>query len=358
MSSEAGVCDAAQRFKELKEGVFSRSLEVPGEDDLTPIIEFYREGVMLAALHVRGDRDEALRAMAVGVVGYRADEVVMMMDAHMVKDPSPELREAWRPGILQEMCHEDGACLRDEITDCLVTHRSARGGSFELVNSTYKLLPPDSGEEVPDDAPRALNGWRLRWTEETRLDGEDLAGVVVEALRKVWEAGDPISVLAEMTGEEPPPEARRECDEVTSERLAELGSLLAAESVLSRDLLVVQNLKQAIADLVESGQDPRTGVALDLGDGVSAVAIPAGALSEFFEGGVPSLEGLLGEEAAVVRTRVSPSAGTVEVLGGSRPSRTCSVCGGGMPLSEFGMPSEVDMGRHGVCSESSVVEQA
>lgn len=242
-------------FKTRKEEAFRAAANVPGDDDLHPSVAFFRDTgediIPLAALDVAGGRDEALQAAIIGIGGYGADVVMLINDAHIVHNASPDLMAKWRPGILQDMCHEQEACLDaveaapddERISDCLVLHFMHRPppgeteGAWSMSNVEYTLFPPTYEGDIAPDAPTSLGGWRLVWGNVTHLssdhDNEQLAGRIPDTLRASF-LSNPIVSLSHVSGLDPD-QAMRAAQQLTTLTLSGYGMLLASKD-LANDL--------------------------------------------------------------------------------------------------------------------------
>ena len=167
-------------LKHLKESKVRDSAGVEGDDDLNPMVEVFRAGVLVALIvapHV--DRDQGLHACRIAAVGFSADKISMVMDAHMASAPvNPKTGKEWGPGEMQRACHEDGACAVGLITDCLLVMDAYRTG--RIVQST---LPYHVHAEAKT----------VRWvvdehvgTLDTDTPNNELQGIVPDAVRDAF----------------------------------------------------------------------------------------------------------------------------------------------------------------------------
>jgi hypothetical protein len=192
-----------------------------GDTDLAPILWFERDGTVVTVVHCPDvNRDQALIAAQLGVGGYCADSVIVVMDSHVSPEETKPGGGAWGPGEMQRACDEENACELGTLSDCLIVVDATRSGAVTTSLCRYR----------EDKASRSIE-----WDDATTFpqagagsdDGLILEGLVPDALREAFDVPPLAEVLrqsAELSGVRlSAEEAQGLADHITSTALAGLG---------------------------------------------------------------------------------------------------------------------------------------
>lgn len=127
------------RWKHIRQECLADVDERGGISDMTPMIEGYRDGEMIAMVQpLQINRDDALSALPLLVGGLALDAVVLCLDSHYTTSPTnPTTGKPWGPGEMQKACDEDGLCSTQIITDCLMVIEQHRDGYHRQVALPY-----------------------------------------------------------------------------------------------------------------------------------------------------------------------------------------------------------------------------
>lgn len=201
---------ATDLFRRLKEERVAGAAE-GDHGDIEPVLWVYRNGGRVASLTAPAGRDMMLAAALLAVPGFGADELFMVVDAHVASlalDPRTGL--PWAPGAMQQFCDDERGCDLGVIVDCLAVTRTTRTGDVELVLAPYRIRPEARS---------------VAWAETPDTSGSDLTtgGLVADHLRLAFAVrNSPECALAHAFAATDP-QLRQRFDEVTTEKLAALG---------------------------------------------------------------------------------------------------------------------------------------
>lgn len=111
----------------------------PEDDVFPPILIFGRQGKTVATVFVEGcNAKPTMEALTVGIRGYGADEVVMVVDGHsLVGEDAREQFQDLEPNELQNECIENCGKHREGVSDVLVVNHAIKGGDVFSYPHTY-----------------------------------------------------------------------------------------------------------------------------------------------------------------------------------------------------------------------------
>ena len=188
----------------------ARVAVAPDDHDLRPLLVFSRGGQTVAIVTTPDvDKEQGLAAARIGLGGYSADEVILILDAHMKLMQLGE--EPPAPGELQRMCDQEGACELGLITDLVVVNRITHEGVQEMACVPYAYHG---------------SGTVFRWSGEIRTAlGREVKGYIPESLFCAVLDSRSVNVVAALVHAIglSPGRARLEADEGTTEALRRLG---------------------------------------------------------------------------------------------------------------------------------------
>jgi hypothetical protein len=166
-----------------------RWVEITDRGDMPPTMFAERKGRIICAVVARHvDKYEGLQAAAMLRRACDIDALTMILDAHIRKGKIGQTEEEFRqemeqykPGDMQRMCDEEGACSRGEISDCLICHRIDNSGKIKMVILTYDYHGKQGGVEFK---------WTNYGGDEIRIMDEAdpalrLGGNIPDALRQI-----------------------------------------------------------------------------------------------------------------------------------------------------------------------------
>jgi len=120
--------------------------------DMPPTVVAIKNGkplIMVVAKNI--DKKEGLEIARLLRQGFRADELIIFLDAHMT-NPALDTEHAQQvckkystPGSMQKACDEEAACAVGDITDALLCHRIADDGRIEIVSMPYDYHGKEGG---------------------------------------------------------------------------------------------------------------------------------------------------------------------------------------------------------------------
>lgn len=188
----------------------ARVAVAPDDHDLRPLLVFSRGGQTVAIVTTPDvDKEQGLAAARLGLSGYSADEVILILDAHMKLMQPGEDPPA--PGELQRMCDQEGACELGLITDLVVVNRITRDGEQEMACVPYAYHG---------------SGTVFRWSGEVHTArGEEIEGYITESLSDAMIESHRMNVVAAavLALGISPAQARVEADEGMTVVLRRLG---------------------------------------------------------------------------------------------------------------------------------------
>lgn len=152
--------------------------------DLPPTIIAERKGRVVSVIissPTNFNRDSGLIAAKVARLGFAADTITAVFDAHMKPMKQEDLKN-YKYGEMQRQCDEEGACEHGEITDCMSVLR---------INLNKELL-----SAVLPYSYHGKSGTPFHWSEkdfefhfpivgEDRENGIKMAGVIPENLSQI-----------------------------------------------------------------------------------------------------------------------------------------------------------------------------
>jgi hypothetical protein len=130
---------AAKVARQVKESLVERTT-VDEVDDITPTALIWRDEKLVATIICQQvDRDEALGYCSIAIPAYGADAVTLSFDVHVSEKTGPREGETWKPGQMQTLCDDEGACATGLITDAIATMHMRRDGSVDHVTDRYHV---------------------------------------------------------------------------------------------------------------------------------------------------------------------------------------------------------------------------
>lgn len=116
--------------------------------DVPPTVFVEKDGEVAAIIVApQIDKYAGLHAAKLARIGFDADALSIIMDAHMASEKASkegmseereeEFRKKYPPGSMQKACDEEGACERGDIVDVLLCHRIDRDGNFKMFLLPY-----------------------------------------------------------------------------------------------------------------------------------------------------------------------------------------------------------------------------
>jgi hypothetical protein len=165
----------------------------PDDDRFEPMLVFARDGKTVATVFMPQQiRDEVLHCAMVGVRGYGADEVVVVLDGHAAYGPEAgELANDFDGGDMQKECEENAGRHRDGVTDVLVVTHARAGHDTLTVKSYPYVVDYDEG--------------KLTWTDLPMDDIASNEGYIPDTFRRIFSLrkledwvtnpDDPVAVL-------------------------------------------------------------------------------------------------------------------------------------------------------------------
>lgn len=184
-------------------------VEETDRGDMPPTLFVERGGVIVAVVMApQVDKHAGLHAATICRVGFKADALTMVLDAHIKEEKIPEgmtaeeakdqIAKNYEPGSMQKACDEDGACEKGEIADVLLCHRVDGEGTLKMWMMPY--------------AYHGKGGQPFRWMEEHPVaqkyntDGDDIdeatyTGFIPETMKAIMkqpgilEGDNPVSTF-------------------------------------------------------------------------------------------------------------------------------------------------------------------
>lgn len=128
----------------------------PDDDRWNPVIVFAREGKTISTVFLPQQvRDEVLHCAMIGVRGYGADEVVVILDGHCAYGDNmgdiKEIEEEMSGGEMQRECEENAGVHRDGVTDLLIVTHAKKGEPIQLHSYPYRVDYNEGKLEWTDD---------------------------------------------------------------------------------------------------------------------------------------------------------------------------------------------------------------
>jgi hypothetical protein len=150
--------------------------------DQNPTVFVERKGIIRAIIVApQLDKWQGLHAAKVCRVGFGADALTLVFDAHVAHGKPGESKEDFAkqfpPGSMQRMCDEEGACKTRKITDCMICHRITADGHLQMVTLPYFYDEKYQGEfHWLDDEIMKM---------DTKEEGVGLEGTIPENLKAI-----------------------------------------------------------------------------------------------------------------------------------------------------------------------------
>lgn len=236
-------------IKKLKEHRVAEGQGVEGDDDLTPMVEVFRgEDLVAMIVAPQVDRDQGLDAARMAAVGFSADKISMVLDAHVSSSPiNPKTGEEWGPGEMQRACHEDGACQVGLITDTLIIIDHYRSGRHREEMLPYHVHADDKtvhwvGADSAD-LPRVI---------DTDNEGEGVDGIIPNAIFDAFKEPVLFDVMKQQLGLEAfhltEEQARVHCDCAMAKILGQQGFQVALVPTSEEAVTIIQSSMEGLLD--------------------------------------------------------------------------------------------------------------
>lgn len=163
------------------------------EGDLPPVV-FVEKGGKIKAMIVapQVDKNLGLHAARLARIGFSADALSIIMDAHVATGPkvdtddpaerlaaAKEFAKKYPQGSMQKAC-EEGACARGEITDVLLCHRVTAEGKYSMAFLPYEY----HGKDGP---PFQWLADHPATKEFDEIDGDHCSGYIPESLLAIMQ---------------------------------------------------------------------------------------------------------------------------------------------------------------------------
>ena len=151
--------------------------DITESGDMPPFLVMEKDGIQVASIFSpQVDKMHALKAAHMCRVAIGIDTMAICCDAHMASMKAGEEKQ-WKPGEMQRMCDEEGACEAGLITDCL---------SIVVIDKNCKLSM--------STVPYSYHGKKTKfsWAEDkaytiTEDDEHKVEGNIPYALKKIME---------------------------------------------------------------------------------------------------------------------------------------------------------------------------
>lgn len=156
--------------------------KIDDDFDISPHVAFFRDGEQIASfLALEVNKQHAIAAVTIGASMLDADEVVVSMDTHVSSNPiNPKTGESWKPGEMQNLCNDEGACDTGLITDAIATIRVGKDVPTVMLNRKYHV----------NHTTREVH-WVDPWDCAIEHDEAKMTGYVLESFRAAWTQGMP-----------------------------------------------------------------------------------------------------------------------------------------------------------------------
>jgi hypothetical protein len=179
-------------------------VETTDRGDMPPTTFVFRDGECLCIITApQVDRDEGLKAVHIARHGLKADEFIVVFDAHVQsvpKEKAEEYMETYKPGSMQKACDEEGACELGQMSDCLCCHWINEKLEAEVKILPYAYHGKDGG--VPFNW---IDFEGLGSASESASDLSAMSGIIPDALKHIMQENPkinslPLQELANMIG--------------------------------------------------------------------------------------------------------------------------------------------------------------
>lgn len=193
--------------------------------DIAPLVFFEREGDFVAVVEAPGvDRDQALEIVNVGIPGYAAEAVALVVDIHYSTSLiNPATGEEWEQGEMQQACDAEGACDVGLLQDSLFLVRHDR-----VAGITHTCLAPYQVDKTRRE---------IAWLDAPDTDDLDCAGFIVGSLAEAF-AVPPLRVSLIAKGHLPlgdPARQQANIDSLTTLLFTGAGAKVASRESLLAD---------------------------------------------------------------------------------------------------------------------------
>jgi arginine repressor len=166
-------------------------VETSDRGDVPPTVFVEKDGQVVATIVApQVDKHAGLHAAALARMGFDADALSIIMDAHTasvkakegatMEEAEAEFRKQYPPGSMQKMCDEEGACERGDIVDVLLCQRIDRDGNFKMFLLPYSYHGKGGPEFKWLDKHPAVEGF-----DPDAIDNTKCKGFIPEALREI-----------------------------------------------------------------------------------------------------------------------------------------------------------------------------
>ena len=162
-------------------------VECTERGDLTPTVFAERNGeIVCAVVAPQVDKELGYKAAAMLRRGMNADVITMIFDAHMshgkAGESEEEFTKKWKPGEMQRMCDEEGACETGLIADTLICHRIGEDKKIKMANIPYSYHGKGSKFRWLND-PQGYHEYCL----DENVEGVSISGNVPRVLRQIMD---------------------------------------------------------------------------------------------------------------------------------------------------------------------------